>query len=289
MGMNSDASSRPTADDRRPRRLRARRRRRRRGRDHRAPPRRRSRRRRDRAPAAGASGELGAAGIVAVDTARRRRCGHGCSPPPTAAGHRAPSRPPASPVACTASSCPGRWPAAPASTPDQWTRPVDPPELAGWTVHDVAVHLAANEALLASALGVGLAGVPETEPDQRAPARRWPGPATATVDPAVALDELEAAAAAVDAHLASPAGADLDRAIEFWGRTDAGRRRPAHPVVRDVDPRRRRAPRHRRARAGAPAADAAHHVCRAAVSLVPRHAPGPGRRAAPPAASCAST
>ena len=34
-------------------------------------------------------------------------------------------------------------------TDDDWVRPVDPPELAGWTVHDVVVHVAANESLLA--------------------------------------------------------------------------------------------------------------------------------------------
>src|SRR5262249_42709898 len=50
-------------------------------------------------------------------------------------------------------------------TADDWARPVDPPELAGWTVHDVVVHLVANESLLAAQLGVPVPGIPETATD----------------------------------------------------------------------------------------------------------------------------
>ncbi|HET6951124.1 MAG TPA: maleylpyruvate isomerase N-terminal domain-containing protein, partial [Acidimicrobiales bacterium] len=74
--------------------------------------------------------------------------------------------------------------------PADWERPVDPPEFAGWTVHDVAVHLVANESLLADQLGVPVAGIPETATDNEgrtatARARHRGRP------PAEAVDELE--------------------------------------------------------------------------------------------------
>ena len=62
-------------------------------------------------------------------------------------------------------------------TVDDWARPVDPPELAGWTVHDVAVHLAANQSLLADRLGVPVPAIPETATDDEGRTAR---PATAT-------------------------------------------------------------------------------------------------------------
>ena len=62
-------------------------------------------------------------------------------------------------------------------TVDDWTRPVDPPEFAGWTVHDVVVHLVANESLLARPARRAGAGHPRDRHRQRGPHRPGPGPA----------------------------------------------------------------------------------------------------------------
>ena len=102
-------------------------------------------------------------------------------------------------------------------TVDDWVRPVDPPEFAGWTVHDVVVHQMANATLLAAELGVPISGVPETATDNegrtaQARARHAGGP------PALALAELEAAAEAIDAELAERGEARLDEPIGWWGR-----------------------------------------------------------------------
>ena len=102
-------------------------------------------------------------------------------------------------------------------TDDDWVRPVDPPELAGWTVHDVVVHLMANATLLAAELGVPISGVPETATDNegrtaQARARHAERP------PALALAELEAAAEAIDAELAVRGEARLGEPIDWWGR-----------------------------------------------------------------------
>ena len=101
-------------------------------------------------------------------------------------------------------------------TVDDWARPVDPPELAGWTVHDVVVHLVANQSLLADRLGVPVPGIPETATDNEgrtAQARdRHAGR-----PPAFAVAELEAAAEATDAELAVRGEARLDEPIDWWG------------------------------------------------------------------------
>ncbi len=99
-----------------------------------------------------------------------------------------------------------------------WARPIDPPELSGWTVHDVVVHLVANATLLAAQLGVPLSGIPETATDNegrtaQARARHAGRP------PALAVAELEAAAEATDAELAVRGEARLDEPIDWWGRS----------------------------------------------------------------------
>ncbi len=101
-------------------------------------------------------------------------------------------------------------------TVDDWARPVDPTEFAGWTVHDVAVHLVANESLLASQLGVPVPGIPETATDNegrtaQARARHAGRP------PTHAVAELEAAAEASDTELAVRGEARLDEPIDWWG------------------------------------------------------------------------
>ena len=101
-------------------------------------------------------------------------------------------------------------------TVDDWARPVDPPELAGWTVHDVVVHLVANQSLLADRLGVPVSGIPETATDNEgrtAQARvRHAGRR-----PAFAVAELEAAARATDTELAVRGEARLDEPVDWWG------------------------------------------------------------------------
>jgi uncharacterized protein (TIGR03083 family) len=99
---------------------------------------------------------------------------------------------------------------------DDWVRPVDPPEFAGWTVHDVVVHLVANESLLAEQLGVPVAGIPETDRDNegrtaRARARH------AGRSPAHALAELESAAEATDTEVMDRGESRLQELIDWWG------------------------------------------------------------------------
>jgi uncharacterized protein (TIGR03083 family) len=101
-------------------------------------------------------------------------------------------------------------------TVDDWVRPVDPPEFAGWTVNDAAVHLVANESLLAHQLGVPVPGIPETATDNegrtaQARARHAGRP------PAHAVAEFEAAAEATDTAVAARGEAGLDEPIDWWG------------------------------------------------------------------------
>ena len=101
-------------------------------------------------------------------------------------------------------------------TVDDWARPVDPPELDGWTVHDVVVHLVANESLLAYQLGVPVPGIPETATDNegrtaQAQARH------AGRSPGYAVAELEAAAEATATEVAVRGEARLDEPIDWWG------------------------------------------------------------------------
>ena len=101
-------------------------------------------------------------------------------------------------------------------TVEDWARPVDPPEFAGWTVHDVVVHLVANQSLLADQLGVPVPGVVETATDNegrtaQARARHTGRP------PAHAVAELEAAAEATDTELTLRGEARLNEPIEWWG------------------------------------------------------------------------
>ena len=101
-------------------------------------------------------------------------------------------------------------------TVDDWGRPVDPPEFAGWTVHDVVVHLVANESLLADQLGVPVPGIPETATDNegrtaQARARHAGRP------PAHAVAELEAAAEATDTEVTVRGEARLNEPIDWWG------------------------------------------------------------------------
>jgi uncharacterized protein (TIGR03083 family) len=100
--------------------------------------------------------------------------------------------------------------------PDDWQRPVDPPEFAGWTVHDVVAHLAANATLVASTLAVPVPGVPETEDGLEA--RTAAAQARHRVlPPSVAVAEIDAAARAVDGAVAGLDDAGLDEQISWLG------------------------------------------------------------------------
>jgi uncharacterized protein (TIGR03083 family) len=161
-----------------------------------------------------AAGELAAVGTVEV-------------PPPAGLGDRvlaeARRRRPSTPVAAGASPIEmHRVELARAVLlfcdlrPADWGRPVDPPEFAGWTVHDVVAHLAAIETLLADHLGVPVDGVPETGTDNE-------GRTAATqarhrdLPPAAAVVELEAAAEAVDGEVVARGEAGLDDRIDWFG------------------------------------------------------------------------
>jgi uncharacterized protein (TIGR03083 family) len=101
-------------------------------------------------------------------------------------------------------------------TVDDWARPVDPPEFAGWTVHDVVVHLAANESLLAAQLGVPVPGIPETATDNDGRTAQARARHTGR-RPAQAVAELEAAAEAADVAVIDRGEARLNEPIEWWG------------------------------------------------------------------------
>jgi uncharacterized protein (TIGR03083 family) len=213
-----------------------------------------------------AAGELGAAGVVDVETA----------PPPAlrarvlaaARARRAPAgRTELSPAEVHRIELSRAVTALRHLTTDRWDERLDPPELAGWTVHDAVVHLAANEALLAQVLGVALPSVPETETANEprtalAKARHRDQP------PTRALDELEEAAAAVDAHVSGLSPDQLADTIEFWGQTTtlAGNlyARTFETWTHTDDVRRA---------VGAPEAPppppVMHQLCRAAVTVVP--------------------
>jgi uncharacterized protein (TIGR03083 family) len=162
-----------------------------------------------------AAGELGAAGVVDVESA-----------PPTALRERILAaararRAPSSPADLSPADL-HRIELSRAITTlrhlvaGRWDRRLDPPELAGWTVHDAVVHLAANEAMLAQALGLGLPSVPETETTNE-PRTALARARHLGLAPTRALDELEEAAAIVDAHVSVLTPDGFDHTIEFWG------------------------------------------------------------------------
>jgi uncharacterized protein (TIGR03083 family) len=161
-----------------------------------------------------AAGEVGASGAVPVDApppaglrsrllaaARDRRPAAAATGVEPAAMHR-----------IELSRALGLFRSLPA---DAWRRPLDPPEFAGWTVHDLVVHLASNEALLAQVLGAGLP-VPETdnsnEPRTVQAQARHRG-----LEPRAAVEELEAAAEAVDRRVSSLDDQELERVVTYWG------------------------------------------------------------------------
>jgi uncharacterized protein (TIGR03083 family) len=101
-------------------------------------------------------------------------------------------------------------------TTEQWTAVVDPPELQGWTVHQLVAHLASNESLLARLLDIAEPLAPERDNDNE--------PRTAEVQarhrsmsPAETLAEYEAFVAAVDARVTAMSHDELEQNIPWWG------------------------------------------------------------------------
>jgi uncharacterized protein (TIGR03083 family) len=98
--------------------------------------------------------------------------------------------------------------------PADWDRPVDPPEFAGWTVHDLVVHLAAVESYFASQIGLD-PSVPETEVDNAA--RTAAAQARhRSLAPSASVDELEQLLLEVADEVDRTAGS-IDRALTWWG------------------------------------------------------------------------
>jgi uncharacterized protein (TIGR03083 family) len=99
---------------------------------------------------------------------------------------------------------------------EDWGRLLDPPELRGWTVHDLAAHITSNESLLAANLGHPVEGIPE--PDTTNEARTDATLARhRTMTPAETIAELERAIDAVDAAVRDLDDDELARDIDWWG------------------------------------------------------------------------
>jgi uncharacterized protein (TIGR03083 family) len=100
--------------------------------------------------------------------------------------------------------------------PTDWARMVDPPEFAGWTVHDAFAHITASEGLFAQLLGIDDPAVPETERgnEERTAAAQARHRA---MSPAQSINEYEALAAAIDTKVANLTQAELEEEIEWWG------------------------------------------------------------------------
>ncbi len=101
-------------------------------------------------------------------------------------------------------------------TDEQWALPLDPPEFAGWTVKDLAAHLAANEGNAVQVLGLSHPTLPETVNDNEARtelvlARHR------TMTNAETLAELEACFRAVDDHVTQLGPEGIEADIMWWG------------------------------------------------------------------------
>ena len=101
-------------------------------------------------------------------------------------------------------------------TPEQWQRGVEPPEFAGWTIHDLAAHIASNQSLLAQLLGRPVPGVPETANVNEARTEETIARhRTMTTDETIA--EYRAARLAVDEVVSAMSADDLEVDVDWWG------------------------------------------------------------------------
>lgn len=99
---------------------------------------------------------------------------------------------------------------------EQWQRPIDPPEFAGWTVHDLAAHVTSNEALFAQLLDITDPAAPETvnhndDRTEQVLARHR------SMAPADTVAEFRTFAEAVDARVRELSDDDLERELAWWG------------------------------------------------------------------------
>jgi uncharacterized protein (TIGR03083 family) len=99
---------------------------------------------------------------------------------------------------------------------EQWNARVDPAELAGWTVRDLAIHVLSNESLLARNLGITEPIAPEPETGNV--------PRTDSTNARLAhapmhdiIEEYESFVRAVDLHASMLDDAQLDHDIDWWG------------------------------------------------------------------------
>lgn len=99
---------------------------------------------------------------------------------------------------------------------DQWSRPVDPVELAGWTVRDLVIHVLANESLLALEFGLE---EPRTREASRANVPRTVETSArfAGQPPAAIVEEYRAFVRALDEHATAMDDDELEHEIEWWG------------------------------------------------------------------------
>jgi len=100
----------------------------------------------------------------------------------------------------------------------QWGLGLDPPEFAGWTIHDLAAHVTANEGLLAQLLGLRADGlvIPETINDNEARTAEAIVRHRA-IGPDATIAELHELIDAIDRHVRTLSDAELDREVAWWG------------------------------------------------------------------------
>jgi uncharacterized protein (TIGR03083 family) len=102
-------------------------------------------------------------------------------------------------------------------TPYEWDAAVDPPEFAGWTVRDVAAHVAASQGLAAQLLGNPVATIPETDNGNESRTALVRDRHRGLTDREV-IGEIVAASMAVFSVLDDFDAATLDeREIAWWG------------------------------------------------------------------------
>jgi uncharacterized protein (TIGR03083 family) len=101
-------------------------------------------------------------------------------------------------------------------TDEQWARPLDPPEFAGWTVKDLAAHLASNEGNAVQVLGLEHPVLPETINDNEARTEQVLA-RHRTMSNAETLAELEACFRAVDERVTALGAEGIEEDIEWWG------------------------------------------------------------------------
>ncbi len=101
-------------------------------------------------------------------------------------------------------------------TDEQWDRPLDPPELAGWTVKDLAAHLASNEGNAVQVLGLTDPPLPETTNENEARTAEVLA-RHRTMTNAETLAELEACYRAVDDRVTELGVDGIEAVVLWWG------------------------------------------------------------------------